>query len=292
MDDPLLHLAENQNNLLDKKYSGRRITLTRGLYCKIFVPIGILCFIMAIILKYTVPTAIEIVQEYDDYCPLGKTCDFIISVPKPMKFPIALLYQLDNFYQNHLGSVGSRSDAQLLGKYVDFDKMKMCAPYRSHNDSKDPTQWILPCGVEAISYFNDSFSMIPYQDINPTGCSRSGIKVRALNSRYSGHKWLEDNIVFPTEYISHRFSIWMDTAAFPSFRKMYGIIKGSGYLAGPNITISITNNYDATVFNGRKSLVLTTQGYDAVSLQYLFGLFIATGIVIELFCVFIFVYKK
>lgn len=292
MDDPLLQLAENQENLLDKKYGGRRLILTKGLYCKIFIPIGLLCISLGIFMIYGITVSTEVVQEYGNYCPLGKTCDFIINIPKPIKYPIAILYQLDNFYQNHWNSVKSRSDAQLLGKYVDFDGMKMCSPYRSHNDSISPSQWILPCGIEAISYFNDTFNFVPYQNIDPTGCAKSGIIVRALNAKYEGHKWLEDTIVFPTEYVSHRFSIWMDTAAFPNFRKMYGIIRGEGYLAGPNVTISITNNYDATAFNGRKSIVITSQGFDETAINYLTIMFISLGVAIELSCILIFCLKK
>lgn len=49
----------------------------------------------------------------------------------------------------------------------------------------------------------------------------------------------------------------MRAATLPTFRKLYGWIN-QNIPAGTNITFDIVNNWDVTSFNGRKSLIMTT----------------------------------
>ena len=48
----------------------------------------------------------------------------------------------------------------------------------------------------------------------------------------------------------------MRTAGLPNFRKLYGKIDGP--LLPGNYTLQITNSYDVSSFNGKKSFVLST----------------------------------
>jgi hypothetical protein len=51
-------------------------------------------------------------------------CDVPIVLTRPMKSPIYVLYQLDNFYQNHRRYVQSKNRDQLSGKIIDYNKAK------------------------------------------------------------------------------------------------------------------------------------------------------------------------
>ncbi|CAL5411715.1 unnamed protein product [Camellia sinensis] len=74
------------------------------------------------------------------------------KIPKYMKAPIYIYYQLDNYYQNHRRYVKSRSDHQLLYglKYNDTGS---CKPEESNSGLP-----IVPCGLIAWSLFNDTYS--------------------------------------------------------------------------------------------------------------------------------------
>ncbi|KAA8523399.1 hypothetical protein F0562_009822 [Nyssa sinensis] len=87
----------------------------------IFIPIGIASL-------FASRDVVEIIDRYETECippdlrndkvgyiqsPGEKPCNRTLTVPKNMKQPIFVYYQLDNFYQNHRRYVKSRSDEQL-----------------------------------------------------------------------------------------------------------------------------------------------------------------------------------
>jgi hypothetical protein len=55
---------------------------------------------------------------------------------------------------------------------------------------------------------------------------------------------------------SARFQVWMETAAFPNFKVLYGQID-QDIPKGTNLTFMIENNYDVQHFDSKKFLVLT-----------------------------------
>ena len=71
-------------------------------------------------------------------------------------------------------------------------------------------------------------------------------------SNHTSNQWtdIEDGTV----YLEH-FAVWMRTAAFPIFRKLWGVIHTS--LKG-NYTFHIQSNYDVSEWSGEKHLVLST----------------------------------
>jgi hypothetical protein len=54
--------------------------------------------------------------------------------------------------------------------------------------------------------------------------------------------------------------VWMRTAAFPTFRKLYGRIEKE-IMAEDNITVVIQNNYNTYSFGGSKAVVLSTASW-------------------------------
>ncbi|KAH9609933.1 hypothetical protein KSS87_018194 [Heliosperma pusillum] len=186
---------------------------------------------------------VEVVDRYDDACVSGsksdkikyiqgsgdKSCRRKLTIKKPMKAPIYIYYQLDNFYQNHRRYVKSRSDQQLRSKKSEND-VSTCQP-EDMNGNKP----IVPCGLIAWSLFNDTYSF---------ALGNKNLTVNKKDISWKSdrdHKFGKD--VFPKNFQSggiiggatlnesiplseqEDLIVWMRTAALPTFRKLYGRIE-------------------------------------------------------------------
>nr|XP_023915502.1 ALA-interacting subunit 3 [Quercus suber] len=242
----------------------------------VFIPIGVASL-------FASRDVVEIVDRYDNDCippdnrtdkvnyiqtPGDKSCNRTITVPKRMKQPIYVYYQLDNFYQNHRRYVKSRSDAQLRDNSSASDT-STCKP----EDAINGTLPIVPCGLIAWSLFNDtySFSINSSQlNVNKKGISwksdrehKFGSDVFPMNFQTNGTGTLIGgaslNSSIPLSQ-QEDLIVWMRTAALPTFRKLYGKIEVD---LEPNDVISVTlqNRYNTYSFNGKKKLVLSTTSW-------------------------------
>ncbi|CAO2823270.1 unnamed protein product [Amaranthus hypochondriacus] len=238
----------------------------------VFIPIGVVSL-------FASRDVVEIVERYDDSClpqlsknekisyiqgAEDKTCKRTLIVPKHMKAPIYIYYQLDNFYQNHRRYVKSRSDKQLRHNSSAAD-VSTCKPEDMANGKP-----IVPCGLIAWSLFNDTYSFA-IENRNLT-VNKKGISWKSDRD----HKFGKD--VFPQNFQSgdliggahlnesiplseqEDLIVWMRTAALPTFRKLYGKIEQD---LQPNDVISVTlqNRYNTYLFNGKKMLVLSTTSW-------------------------------
>lgn len=238
----------------------------------VFIPIGVASL-------FASRDVVEIVDRYETECiPPDKrsdkvkyiqttentTCSRTLTVPKRMKHPIFVYYQLDNFYQNHRRYVKSRSDAQLK-KNSSADDVSSCKPEDMANGKS-----IVPCGLIAWSLFNDTYSF-----------SRNN---QQLNVNKKDISWKSDREnkfgkdVYPTNFQNGTLKggaslnpliplseqedliVWMRTAALPTFRKLYGKIEVD-LQANDIIQVILENNYNTYSFNGKKKLVLSTTSW-------------------------------
>ncbi|XP_020974591.1 putative ALA-interacting subunit 2 isoform X3 [Arachis ipaensis] len=186
------------------------------------------------------------------------------KVPKSMRAPIYIYYQLDNYYQNHRRYVKSRNDKQLLHGLGD-NSTSSCKPLESSGDLP-----IVPCGLIAWSVFNDTFKF---------SSGSSELKVNRKNIAWKSdrnHKFGKDVYPFnfqngpligggkldPNTPLSDQedLIVWMRTAALPSFRKLYGRIE-EDLDADDVIVVQLMNNYNAYSFGGKKKLVLSTSSW-------------------------------
>ncbi|XP_024959604.1 ALA-interacting subunit 1-like [Cynara cardunculus var. scolymus] len=239
----------------------------------VFVPIGLASL-------FASRDVVEIVDRYDADCaPSGsrsdkvryiqsladKTCNRTLTVPKHMKQPIYVYYQLDNFYQNHRRYVKSRSDQQLRSLSHE-DDTGACKPEDNANQTP-----IVPCGLVAWSMFNDTFSFFTNNN-QQLPVNKSGISWKSDRD----HKFGKD--VFPKNFqngtliggahlnesiplsLQEDLIVWMRTAALPTFRKLYGRIEVD-LRAGDVINVIMQNNYNTYSFNGKKKLVLSTTSW-------------------------------
>ncbi|XP_028791638.1 putative ALA-interacting subunit 2 [Neltuma alba] len=239
----------------------------------IFIPVGL----VTLRASYSV---VEVVDRYDVECvpeeyrsnkvayikddSISKNCSRFLKVPKSMRAPIYIYYQLDNYYQNHRRYVKSRSDQQLL-QGLGHNGTSSCKPLESSNG-----QPIVPCGLIAWSLFNDTyrFSRGP-----------SDLKVNRKNIAWKSdrdHKFGKH--VYPFNFQNgtligggklnphiplgdqEDLLVWMRTAALPSFRKLYGKIE-EDLDADDVVVVHLLNNYNTYSFGGKKKIVLSTSSW-------------------------------
>ncbi|KAJ6292755.1 hypothetical protein OIU77_009209 [Salix suchowensis] len=223
---------------------------------------------------------VEIVDRYDSECVPGafrgnkvsfikdsslpKNCSRILKVRKHMKAPIYIYYQLDNYYQNHRRYVKSRSDQQLLHG-LKSSNTGSCEPEESNNGLP-----VVPCGLIAWSLFNDTYTLI--RGTKKLSINRKNIAWKSdrdskfgkqvyphnfQNGTLIGGGKLDPNIPLSDQ---EDLIVWMRTAAFPSFRKLYGRIE-EDLKADDVIVVHLMNNYNTYSFGGKKKLVLSTSSW-------------------------------
>ncbi|KAL3376089.1 hypothetical protein AABB24_002839 [Solanum stoloniferum] len=243
----------------------------------VFIPIGLASLSAS-------EKVVEIVLRYDEHCAptnytqpdlayhdriafiknnkSNKTCIRTLTVPKKMKHPIYVYYQLNNFYQNHRRYVKSRNDEQLRDPNFKGDLKKTCAP-----EDMNGNEPVIPCGLIAWSLFNDTYGFsikdkgLPINRKNISWPSdrkhKFGSKVFPKNFQKGsliGGGALNESIPMSEQ---EDLQVWLRTAALPVFRKLYGKIEHD-LEANENITVVIQNNYNTYTFEGKKSLVLST----------------------------------
>ncbi|PPD90593.1 hypothetical protein GOBAR_DD12478 [Gossypium barbadense] len=216
-----------------------------------FTIIGIIFIPLGLVSLSASEKVVEIVDRYDESCvpsnysndklkfiqnpSINKSCVRTLTVPKLMKSPVFIYYQLDNYYQNHRRYVKSRSDKQLRS-VSDEKSTTDCSP-----EDKTVDAW--------KSDKEHKFGSNVYPKNFQSGGLIGGAK---LNSSVPLSKQ-EDLMV------------WMRTAALPTFRKLYGKIE-QDLQANEKIQVVIQNNYNTYSFSGKKKLsasyffMLSSQG--------------------------------
>ncbi|KAL0421693.1 UNVERIFIED_CONTAM: ALA-interacting subunit [Sesamum latifolium] len=260
----------------------------------VFVPIGLITFTAT-------ENVVELVDRYDEDCiPLkspqspetervgfirdagtNKTCVRTLIIPKKMKPPIYVYYQLDNFYQNHRRYVKSRSDHQL--RYPSHaSETKMCEPEATTNDN----QPIVPCGLIAWSLFNDTYRFSRNDtslEINKKDIAWRSERTKKFSSQVYPKNFQSGTLIGggkldETKPLSEQedFIVWMRTAALPTFRKLYGRIE-TDLEANDQIRVIIQNNYNTYSFSGKKKLVISTASWIGGKNDFLGKMYMAVG---------------
>ncbi|KAH9625787.1 hypothetical protein KSS87_006031 [Heliosperma pusillum] len=256
--------------------------LTPAWVITVFVAVGIVFIPLGLISLSASEHVVEVVRDYHEDCvppsykkdmigyiqsvDINKTCSLNVTVPKQMKHPVYVYYQLDNFYQNHRRYVKSRNDKQLRSKAYEQSTTN-CEPEETAEMSKAP---IVPCGLIAWSLFNDTYQFSV--DSKSLGVNKKGIAWESDRK----HKFGSD--VYPKNFQSQGLIgggklnssiplseqedliVWMRTAALPKFRKLYGKIE-EDLQANQVISVVVQNNYNTYSFGGKKTLVLSTTSW-------------------------------
>jgi len=87
----------------------------------------------------------------------NENCTITFEVPKDMKPPVLVYYELTNFHQNYNKYTTSRDDYQLTGQVGDQNAISAanCEPLNILGNTT-----INPCGLIANTFFNDKFTLI------------------------------------------------------------------------------------------------------------------------------------
>ncbi|XP_054470999.1 transmembrane protein 30C [Anoplopoma fimbria] len=277
--------------------------LTANTVLPFFYFMALLCMLLGVWLLLTVQSTKEIKMDYTeagtcDRCfEMRKNvsnaaqicrCKVEFHIEKAFKGDVFFYYGLQNFHQNLRRYMDSRDDGQMVGRRKNLkNPSSYCNPFIT-----DPNGLpIAPCGAVANSFFNDSFTL-SYRGSTgpwvPVPLLRKGITwYTDKNVKYrnptDGNKTLaqvfegtaqplywqkpvyELDSFDPTNngFINDDLIVWMREAAFPNFKKLYGVLYRTskpftnGLPAG-NYSIDISYNFPVQYFQGRKEVVLTT----------------------------------
>ena len=229
----------------------------------IFTPTPVIIVLLLIGLTFTViggiilgttSDLIETKTRYDKSCDGNRTCSVTLNVPSKMQGPVYFYYQLTNYYQNHRRYVMSRADNQLRGDLIkSVSDVDTCDPDKTFNDTGKLADLLLPCGLIAVSTFNDTF-VLNRANGSTVDWTTDGIAWESdLDTLFKEPDPKQEGIVIQNQTDPH-FVNWMRTAALPTFRKLYTIIDGD--LEKGNYLVTIDNNYDVSSFDGEKWVIL------------------------------------
>lgn len=250
----------------------------------IFVPIGAACVAANL-------NVVEVSARYDNQADcstgffptlaekanrastlgVGTSCVVSLTIPKTMKAPVFVYYELKNFYQNHRRFVKSRSDEQLFGEDVSSD---FCDPQQYRVDPNGTKLEISPCGLMAWSFFNDSYAVSRVDSVSgveqPVAVDETGIAwpsdvaYKFGDVTPANHN---DDVatrgggqINGTLKQDEHFIVWMRTAAMATFRKLWGKI-GVDLAAGEVVKIAIDNRFNSYAYDGEKKVVLSTTSW-------------------------------
>jgi len=258
-----------------------RPTLTLKFTAKLTAIVGLVCIALGATTLVGVMGLREIRHRYDDdaecaqgffptaaekeakvsYEGAGTTCEIEIEAPRSLKGPVYVYYELSNFFQNHRAFVRDLDYYQMAGSK---ESTKLCTTHQSTADGET----IKPCGVQAWSYFNDSYAVELNDaavDIDSSGIAWPSDREYKFGS-YTAENLNTDAatrggapIDGPVRDDEH-FVTWLRTAALSNFRKLWGKID-EDIPKGTLIRVTIENRYNTYKFDGRKSIVLAENGW-------------------------------
>ncbi|XP_012719834.2 transmembrane protein 30C [Fundulus heteroclitus] len=277
--------------------------LTANTVLPFFYLLSVVCMLLGVWLLLTVQSTQEKKLNYTKHgdCNLcfemrqnvsnaGQTCSCKVefSIDRTFKGDVFFYYGLKNFHQNLRRYMDSRDNEQTVGRIKNLKSPSVyCEPFQTVENEVP----IAPCGAVANSMFNDSFTLtyhtsrgrdvpVPLLRKGLTWYTDKNIKFRnpktdnlTLAQVFEGTRpppfWqkpvyeLDPHDPINNGFINEDLIVWMREAAFPNFKKLYGILNRADApftngLPKGNYSIDISYNFPVQYFHGEKEVVLTT----------------------------------
>ncbi|KAF9426987.1 hypothetical protein BGZ94_005686 [Podila epigama] len=209
-------------------------------------------------------------------------CIVSFHLPVDLQPPVMFYYKLENFYQNHRKYTKSLDYKQLAGEASDvatIQSRKGC-PLASG-------ELVYPCGLIANSLFNDTFAGlrgVTSPDAPPSegySFQETGIAWPSDKDKFGKYSYSDVTTLTipenwrrrypnttttytadfppPDIHTDEHFQVWMRTAGWPTFLKLYGrndkdVLKAGQY------ELDIVSNFPIDTYGGRKHVVISTIG--------------------------------
>ncbi|KAK7882398.1 hypothetical protein WMY93_028572 [Mugilogobius chulae] len=264
--------------------------LTANTVLPFFYIMAVVCMLLGVWLLLTVQSTQEMKMDYTDagtcdkcfekrknasYAAEPCSCTVYFTLESAFKGNVFFYYGLKNFHQNLRRYMDSRDDGQMVGRKT---RLKNPSSYCKPFDKNEHGLPIAPCGAVANSMFNDSFSLFYHNSSGIThkvNLLRQGITwYTDKNVKYRNPKmgnltlpevfegtvkplYWQKNVydldpLDPTNngFINDDLIVWMREAAFPNFKKLYGVLNRH--------SAPFDADFPVQYFRGRKEVVLTT----------------------------------
>ena len=98
----------------------------------------------------------------------------------------------------------------------------------------------------------------------------------ATRVNYPGISFINDTYPGLNSIANEHFIVWMRSAALPSFRKLYGRIRGD-LAAGDKLVFDVDARYPVTGFSGTKAIVVTTLSFLGGKNAFIGGAYLVVG---------------
>jgi hypothetical protein len=296
----------SKNAMLQQNIPVRQLVFTTSCVLATLIFFSVVSFVIGGICFAYAGKVQEFSFIYSDSSQAGKCrdvdenpCSLQINIPSKMQGPVYFYYTLTNFYQNHRRYVPSRSDVMNMGSFGTEQAgsqptgTTLCTPWDSYKNAEGLDIAYYPCGLVAMSVFNDSFQLRRSSSSGevPVAWTNSGIAwANADNKVYisKDEAWLRKYCYrlgsptgkdsdfpltgFPeslrgfTGSSSGRYdcwhsldspelSVWMRTSSASNFWKLHRIIQNDLEAGQYNLIVDL--NYPVSSFSGTKGFVIT-----------------------------------
>ena len=201
----------SKNKFLQQSFHVRQLVYTTSCVMPYLIISAVICFVIGAPMYYYSAQIQSFHYIYSDptrtnTCPdVGDLpCLVRFSLTERMAGPVFLYYSLTNFYQNHRRYVASRSDAMDRGDFGSQTLPLVGSPDQSSSTCpgfdtytvNGKTIEYYPCGLIAMSIFNDTFSLISEATRSELSWRSDGITWPISDSRRFQSKsedWLRTN---------------------------------------------------------------------------------------------------
>lgn len=208
-------------------------------------------------------------------------CVVRIRVDRRIQAPSYLYYGLVDFYQNARNYITSRSFDQLRGEENPGD-LNECEPKEFKGDGKTT---LVPCGLTADSFFNDSFQLCRDQDCsNQVELDKENIAWEI--DREERFQVGPSNEEEAEKITNQDFMVWMRLAAYGTFHKLYRIIRED--LEVGDYYVQVDSNFPVKPFEGEKFVFIAeTKWFGGKNLFIGYSYIVVGGICLLLSTVFL-----